>query len=257
VLHDGVSAFPEAIRACRAFRGQGGTIVLISNSPHPSRGVLTHLKRTGFPGDCFDSLVTSGDVTRQFVEAFSGDLMFHIGPERDKLLFEGLNVKFGPRGEAKSCVCTGFFNEDVETAEEYDPLLASLAERGVPMICANPDLYVERGSKLLPCAGLLAVRYAALGQTVFQAGKPYDPIYEAALGQIQKPLAKHDILAIGDGIDTDIRGAASQGIDSIYVASKVHLPEGQMEAPLDSGLLDRLFAGRPFGPLAAMAKLAW
>jgi len=141
--------------------------------------------------------------------------------------------------------------------ENYDGMLAEFAARGVPMICANPDLVVERGSKLLPCAGLLAERYAALGQTVVQAGKPYRPIYEAALRNLTKPLPKSEILAIGDGIDTDIKGASGQGIDSIYIASRVHIGDGVDGGAANGQLFERLFASRPFRPIAAMPQLQW
>lgn len=257
VLHEGVAAFPQAIEACRAFRGQGGEIVLISNSPRPSDPLLEHLEQAGVPRDCFDALVTSGDVTRGFVETYAGAPVFHLGPERDKVFFDGLAVEFAPAGRASAVVCTGFFDEDHETPEDYDAMLAAFAARGVPMICANPDLYVERGPKLLPCAGLLAQRYAALGQTVLQAGKPYAPIYDLALKKLSKPLHRRDLLAIGDGIDTDIKGACEQGIDAIYIASRVHIEDAVERGAIGQEALERLFAGRPFRPYGAMLRLAW
>ena len=179
----------------------------------------------GVPDSCFSALVTSGDVTRNYVEAYSSEPLFHIGPDRDRCLFEGLNVQFAPAAKAAAIVCTGFFDEDNEVPEDYDGMLASFAARDVPMICANPDLVVERGSKLMPCSGLLAERYGALGQTVIQAGKPYRPIYEAAMRKLSKPLPQSELLAIGDGVDTDIGGASGQGIDSIYIASRVNMGE--------------------------------
>lgn len=256
VLHDGLLAFPSAIEACRAFRQGGGEIVLISNSPRPSAAVLDHLHSAGVPDDCFNAIITSGDVTRGFVETYSGKPLFHLGPERDNCLFDGLNVEFAPPDRATAIVCTGFFDEDSEAPEDYDAMLAGFAARGAPMICANPDLMVERGSKLLPCSGLLAERYAALGQKVIQAGKPYSPIYEAAMRKLSKPLPPSQLLAIGDGVNTDIKGAAAHGIDSIYIASRVNLGNAA-EAGLTQQALDRLFAGRPFRPAAAMSELRW
>ena len=210
----------------------------------------------GVPDDCFTALVTSGDVTRGFVEAYATEPLFHLGPERDTCLFEGLKVQFASAKNAKVAVCTGFFDEDHETVEDYEPMLATLAARSVPMICANPDLVVERGSKLIPCSGLLAQRYAALGQTVIQAGKPYAPIYAAARRKLSKPLPLSAILAIGDGIHTDIEGACAQGIDSIYIASRVNLGDAA-EDGLTQPALNGLFAGKPFRPTAAMPQLRW
>ena len=263
VLHDGVTKFAPAIDACRAFRRQGGEIVLISNSPRPAAGVIEHLTSAGVPGDCYDALVTSGDVTRGFLENYRDETVFHLGPERDKSFFDGLKVAFAAPDQASVVVCTGFIDEDRETPEDYDGLLASLAARAVPMICANPDLYVERGAKLLPCAGLLAQRYSGLGQTVLQAGKPYAPIYERAMQKLSNPVLRRDLLAIGDGVDTDILGASKQGIEAIYIASRVHLPDvsqgryDSQERIIDEALLTRIFAGRPFRPCAAMIELAW
>jgi HAD superfamily hydrolase (TIGR01459 family) len=257
VLHDGVKPFPRAIEACFAFKEQGGEIVLISNSPRPSGDVRAHLASLGVPRACFDALVTSGDVTRNVVEAFGGEPVFHLGPQRDKGIFKGLEVRFAPASEASALVCTGFFDEDREVPEDYDAMLAGFAARGVPMICANPDLYVERGSRLLPCAGLLAARYEAMGQTVIQAGKPYPPIYETAFKMLSSPLSLRDMLAIGDGADTDIRGANAQGIDAVYIASLVHIAEAAAGHALDSAAVECLFADRPFHPAAAMTQLQW
>ncbi len=257
VLHDGETVFAPAIEACRMFKRGGGEVVLISNSPRPSDAVLDHLNSLGVPRDCFSALVTSGDVTRALVETYSSEPVFHLGPERDRCLFDALDVEFAPAAKAVAIVCTGFFDEEHEVAEDYDGMLAAFAARGVPMICANPDLVVERGSKLLPCAGLLAERYAALGQTVVQAGKPYRPIYEAALRKLTKPLPKSEILAIGDGIETDIKGASSQGIDSIYIASRVHVGDAVEDGAANGPLIERLFASRPFRPAAAMPQLQW
>ncbi len=256
VLLDGVTVFAPAIEACRRFKALGGEIVLVTNSPKPSAAVLDRLHSMGVPEDCFSALVSSGEVTRAFVEAYSAGPVFHLGPEHDRSLFDGLNVMLTPAAEAACIVCTGFFDEDHEMPEDYDGMLEAFAARGVPMICANPDLVVERGSKLLPCAGLLAERYTALGQTVIQAGKPYRPIYDAAMRQLSRPLLKSEILAIGDGIDTDIKGASGQGIDSLYIASRVHLGDPENSGALGKQL-DRLLGGRIFRPAAAMAHLQW
>ncbi|MGA7324508.1 MAG: TIGR01459 family HAD-type hydrolase [Rhodomicrobium sp.] len=256
VLHDGVTAFPSAIDACRRFKNGGGKVVLISNSPKPSFAVAEHLRSLKVPDDCFDALVTSGDAARMLLAARCEPSVFHIGPERDAGFFDGLDVKLGPAGEATLIVCTGFFDEEHETAEDYNEMFSAFAARGVPMLCANPDLVVERGTRLLPCAGALAERYAALGQAVIQAGKPFQPIYELALGQLAADVSLAEVLAIGDGIDTDIKGACLQGIDAIYVASHVHLGNTATRS-LTGDTLATLFQNRPFRPIAAMSRLGW
>ncbi len=151
-------------------------------------------------------------------------------------------------------VCTGLVRDETETPADYDSLLAGFAARGVAMICANPDMVVERGSRLIPCAGALAARYAALGQTVIYAGKPHPPIYERALDLLGERPPLSALLAIGDGIETDIKGAATLGIDAVYIVSRVHLrhPEAAFSAP---GAVEALFEGRPFRPVGVMERL--
>ena len=256
VLHDGVTAFPSAIDACRRFRNGGGKVVLISNSPKPFFAVAEHLRSLKVPDDCFDALVTSGDAARVLLAARREPCVFHVGPERDASFFDGLDIKLGPPPEATLIVCTGFFDEEHETAEDYDKLFTAFAARRIPMLCANPDLMVERGARLLPCAGALGERYAALGQTVIQAGKPFQPIYEVALGQLGDIISRAEILAIGDGVDTDVKGAYAHGIDPIYIASHVHLGNAANH-PLTTDTLAKLFEDRPFRPIAAMSRLGW
>ncbi len=256
VLHNGVTAFPSAIAACKAFRKQGGTVILISNSPRPSIGVAQQLLEFDISNECYDAIVTSGDVTRVLVAQRADRTMYHMGPERDRSFFDGLPVTFVSAAKAEILVCTGLFDDETEAPVDYDTRLAEFAARHVPMICGNPDVMVERGDKLIPCAGALALRYEALGQTVIQAGKPYPPIYTLALAKAGNP-ARSDIVAIGDGIDTDIKGASQLGIDAVYVASRVHLTEGGEEAALSSAAASDLFRTRPFKPVAAMDQLVF
>lgn len=257
VLHNGEKAFDRAVDACRTFKEQGGIIVLISNSPRPSPGVIELLRGLGIFENTFNALVTSGDVTRSLVAEREREPMFHLGPERDRSFFDGLNVKFTPPTKAAVIVCTGLFDDENETPEDYAEMLQGFARRGVPMICANPDLVVERGSRLLPCAGALAVLYAAMGGTVIQAGKPFRPIYELAFEKLQGRVEPADVLAIGDGIDTDIKGAAGIGLDAVYIASQVHLRAGMKPERLNSEVLRTLFRELPFRPVAAMSELVW
>jgi HAD superfamily hydrolase (TIGR01459 family) len=256
VLHNGVMAFPEAIAACAAFRARGGSVALVSNSPRTGSGVAAQLEGFGITTGAYDAIVTSGDATRDLVAARAGEPLFHLGPDRDRALFDGLGAQFARAEEARLIVCTGLFDDETETPSDYDEMLAAFAARNVPMICVNPDLAVERGRKLVPCAGALAVRYAALGQEVVQAGKPFRPIYDLALKNANGSLAASQILAIGDGIDTDIKGAVNCGIDAVYIASRVYL-ETANGARLQPETLRALFSHRCFRPIAALPRLVW
>jgi HAD superfamily hydrolase (TIGR01450 family) len=172
--------------------------------------------------------VTSGDATRGLIEAWAGKPLLHIGPERDQGLFDGLGVKLATAEEAQAIVCSGFYDDTRETPADYAGLFERLAARRLPMICANPDLVVERGDKLVYCAGALAAIYAEKGGEVVYAGKPYLPIYERTLAAIDRIKGSHvpkeRILAIGDGVDTDLLGAHRAGLRSVFIASAVHLP---------------------------------
>ncbi|HEX6610433.1 MAG TPA: TIGR01459 family HAD-type hydrolase, partial [Hyphomicrobiaceae bacterium] len=202
VIHNGRTAFPDAVRACASFRAQGGTVILITNAPRPDTAVAEALARLGVR-DAWDAIVTSGDVTRDLIKPWGRRPLFHLGPARDAGVFEGLNVSVADAEAADAVVCTGLFNDETETPETYRPMLARFAARGTPMICANPDVFVERGDRLISCAGGIAQLYQALDGEVVYAGKPYAPIYERAFEIVAslrgKPVPKDRILAIGDG----------------------------------------------------------
>ncbi len=256
VMHNGARAFAAAGEACRKFRAAGGIVVLLSNAPRPFSAVVGQMARLGVDPSAYDGGVTSGDATRGLIEAWAGWPLLHIGPERDLGLFEGLNVRIGSEENANAVVCSGLYDDTKETPADYAPVFARLAARRLPMICANPDLVVERGDKLVCCAGSLAAAYAAIGGEVIYAGKPHAPIYERTFAEIARldgrPVPKARILAIGDGLDTDLAGAHAAGLRSLFIASAVHLPGG-----LDEGALAALFASRPFAPIAAMPALVW
>jgi HAD superfamily hydrolase (TIGR01459 family) len=265
VMHNGHRAFPGAVAAARVFRAQGGIVVLLSNSPRPSPGVQEQLRRLGVPDDAYDSTVTSGDLTRHELAKHDGATVFHLGPERDKPIFEGLDVKRGPHEQAELVVCSGLFDDETEEPEDYAGLLRTLAARKLPMICANPDHMVERGDRLVWCAGALAHLYEQQGAPVIYAGKPHAPVYELALDIIGdlagKPITKAEVLAIGDGVNTDMAGAAAFGIDAVFVASGLHVPSnsgGDAGAEmLDERHLAELFAHAKRRPLGAMRALKW
>ena len=197
-------------------------------------------------------------ITGKPLGATAGARIFHLGPERDLPIFKGLDLARVEAKDAEFVVCTGLFNDETETPEDYEGLLEELAARRLTMLCANPDHLVERGHKLVYCAGALAHLYEEDGGKVIYAGKPYRPIYELAAETIAgiagRKVTRSEVLAVGDGIRTDMAGAAEFGLDAVFVASGLHVgPGGE---GLDDLRLAELFEGRK-APRAAMPALAW
>jgi HAD superfamily hydrolase (TIGR01459 family) len=258
VIHNGRAAFPAAVDACARFRAQGGTVILITNAPRPDAAVAETLVRLGVPRAAWDAIVTSGDVTRDLIRPWGQRPLFHLGPARDAGVFEGLDVSLADANAADVVVCTGLFDDETETPETYRPMLERLAAQGTPMICANPDVFVERGDRLIPCAGGIAQLYQALGGDVAYAGKPYRPIYERAFDIASsvrgQPAPKDRMLAIGDGLKTDLLGAGEAGLRSVFIASALHVDPRR---DFDEALLAELFAAYPHPPIAAQPALRW
>jgi HAD superfamily hydrolase (TIGR01459 family) len=258
VMHNGMRAFPPAVEATRRYREQGGIVILLSNSPRPSEGLQQQLRSLGVSDQSYDATVSSGDLTRHELAKHAGARIFHLGPERDLPIFKDLDLKLVDARQAELIVCTGLFNDETETPEDYEGLLRELAERKLTMLCANPDHLVERGHDLVYCAGALAHLYEEDGGEVIYAGKPYAPIYELSeetiAGIAGRKVARSEILAIGDGIRTDMAGAADYGLDAVFVASGLHVAPGG--EGLDDLRLVELFEGRK-PPRAAMPALAW
>lgn len=258
VMHNGVAPFAAAAAACEAFRRSGGTVLLLSNAPRPAASVADQLDRIGVPRAAWDGILSSGDATRTLLAASSPQPIFHLGPDRDLGIYEGLGLELADEIGAKRVVCTGLFDDETETPADYAPLLTRFHAHGRPMICANPDLTVERGGKLVYCAGAIAAAYEAMGGAVTYAGKPHLPIYDMALAWLARhrgaDVARSRVLAIGDGVKTDIAGAAAARIASVYIASAVHMPPG---ASLDAATLARIFPDPAIRPICAMPELAW
>ena len=256
VMHNGVQAFSGAVDACRRFRERGGVVLLLSNAPRPAPSVQAQIDGFGVPREAYDGILTSGDLTRKLISERAHLRLFHLGPARDKPMFDGLELRLAAAEEADLVICSGLYNDETETPADYTAMLEPLARRGIPMICANPDLTVERGSRIVYCAGSLAAEYERLGGRVTYAGKPHLPIYEMAferLGALRgDPVPRQRILAIGDGLRTDIRGAANAGIDSVFIASAIHVT-----GELDRGAIAELFSGSDLSPIAALPALAW
>ena len=262
VVHNGVVAAPEACDALTRFRERGGTVVLITNAPRPGERVArTILDRLGVPSAAYDGIISSGDVTRALIAARAGARVFHIGPERDLPLFDGLDSPMAPLERADYVVCSGLLDDTVETPRDYEELVARMHARALPMICANPDVVVERGDKLVYCAGAIADLYAAAGGDVIYAGKPYRPIYEQALRLAEaargQRVQQHRLLAIGDSVRTDLKGAAAFGIDALFVTAGIHAEELGDRSDPDAATLSGIFAAAGVAPKAVMHRLSW
>lgn len=225
VVHNGFTPFAATVSCLARHRERGGIVVLVSNSPRSEAGIVRQLDEIGVAREAYDAAVTSGDVTRTLMAEAPTHRLFHLGPERDLSIFHGLHVERVPLTQAGAVICTGLFHDERETPADYEQLLMEMLLRKLPMICANPDKVVRKGTRLLYCAGSLAERYAAMGGEVSMAGKPFAPIYDLARRKAEArrgaAVARADILAIGDGPDTDIRGAANQGFSCLYVSGGV------------------------------------
>lgn len=259
VIHNGERTFPEAVAALRRARGRGVAVVLLTNAPRPWPAVSEQLEALGVPEDAWDAMVTSGDVTRDLIAAGSRRV-FHLGPERDALIYDGLDVELVEEFEASTVVCTGLLDDTTETPEDYADMLRRMRGRDLPFICANPDIVVERGDTLIWCAGALARDYAGLGGRTAVAGKPHRPIYDAAFAELGRLMGrepeKREVLAIGDGVLTDVKGAAGYDLDIVYVSGGIHAGDyGPAHAP-DPHRLAAFLDRHGYGPAAVIPHLA-
>ena len=225
VVHNGVAPFPITIETLSRHRRRGGMVILVTNSPRSHLGVEKQLLEIGVDPESHDRIVTSGDVTQVLMKLHGGSGVYHLGPERDLSIYAGTGVSRVPLDAAEAVLCTGLFDDLNDRLEDYEPLLDGLKTRGLTMICANPDKIVKKGDRILWCAGKLAELYAARGGEVLMAGKPFAPIYDLALAEARRltgrDIDRPDILAIGDGPETDIRGAADYGLEALLVAEGV------------------------------------
>lgn len=258
VVHNGVEPFPDACAALKRAREKGKIVILITNSPRVRDDVEDQLAAIGVPRDCWDHLVTSGDVTRDLI-AEGPRRIFHLGLDRDLSLYDGLGVELVEEQEASGVVCTGMFDDETETPEDYVEMLRRFRSRDLPFICANPDIVVERGDKLVWCAGALARDYAQLGGRSFVAGKPHQPIYVAALILAAQALGRQvkprDVLAIGDGVMTDVKGAVSNDIDILFVTAGIHAREYDADGAPDVARLATFLDSHGYAPVASIPRL--
>ncbi|WP_421859784.1 TIGR01459 family HAD-type hydrolase [Oceanicaulis sp.] len=225
VIRDGSDLLPEALDALRRYRAQGGTVVLVSNSPRRASSLETFLRQMGSGEDVWDSAVSSGEATHALLEARAPGPAFKLGPNWDDALYEGTGLEFAKLEDAAFISCTGLFDWENETPDDYTDLLTEAKLRRLDLICANPDIVVQFGDGLRYCAGALAQKYEEMGGTAVMAGKPHPPIYDLAYREIERlrgeRLDKTRILAIGDGPHTDIQGAQSEGVDALFIADGI------------------------------------
>lgn len=262
VLHNGVAAFASAGEALTRYRAQGATVVLVSNAPRPNPFVVKMLDGLGVPRTAYDAIVTSGDVTREMLAARAGARVYHLGPERDLSTYDGLDLTLAGLADANLVVCTGLFDDEVETPEHYRDTLAAMKARDLTLICANPDLVVEHGDKLIFCAGAIAQAYEEIGGKAVWCGKPYRPIYDTAFARAEVirggAIDREKVLGIGDALRTDIAGANDAGFDSLFISGGIHAQELKSidGAIPDTESLAELFTGHAH-PRGVMGRLVW
>lgn len=270
VLHNGVETYNGAADALQRARAAGLRVVLITNSPRPYAGVAAQLSMMGVAPESYDAIVTSGDVTRDLIAA-GPRKTFHLGPDRELAIYDGLDVELVEEFEASGVVCTGLVDDETESPEDYAEMLQRFRSRNLPFICANPDIVVERGSRMIWCAGALARDYGLLGGRVLIAGKPHHPIYAAAMraaetlisgagendGSIENPvgLDKARVLAIGDGMLTDVKGAQQFGVDVLYISGGIHAADYVKKGEVDHERLLAFLGRHGDAPNASMHAL--
>jgi HAD superfamily hydrolase (TIGR01459 family) len=254
VIHDGVRAHSQAVDALVRFRRDHGPVILLTNAPRVPEEVAAQCAGFGVPPDCYDAIISSGGAARAELErrAAQGQLpLYYIGPDRDLPMIAGLNVVRTSIDQADVVLAIGLVDDETETPADYADRLAAMAARDLTMLCANPDLVVHRGSRMLYCAGALAKAYADIGGKVIYYGKPYPPIYAAVLaaaGNPKKPLA------VGDGLATDVKGANEAGLPVLFIADGIH---GQELSPYTAEHLGGVFARHGVHADWAVRGLVW
>lgn len=262
VVHNGLVATPGAQEALKAAREAGLAVVLLTNAPRPPDSVQEQLRGLGVRDDAYDAIISSGGVTRALIREEGNNPFYHLGPERDRAIFNGLSARPVGLDDAKYVLCTGLVDDEVETAEDYRALLERAFDRGLRLYCANPDLLVERGDRLLPCAGALAELYEKMGGETVWVGKPHPLVYDRARREIAKKLGRmpdaRRILCIGDALRTDVAGANAAGHDCIMTLAGIHAHQiGLNGQDFDGEALEALASQSKTRPAMTMASLVW
>jgi HAD superfamily hydrolase (TIGR01459 family) len=261
VVHNGRRSFPGAREALTRFQAERGPVILISNAPRPKEPIYDQLDGLGVPRAAWSELVTSGDVTRALLAERAPGPIYKLGPERDWPLYDGLGLEEAGLEQAAFICCTGPFDDETDEPEDYREGFVGAVARGLDFICANPDIVVQRGDKLIYCAGALAQLYESLGGRVVMAGKPYPAIYDRALSLAARRLGAEPerarILCIGDGLPTDIRGANAQDLDVLFVANGIHGAEAVGPDGLNPQIVADLFRQEGLHARWALSDLVW
>ena len=260
VVHNGREAYPAACAALQRLKRAGKHVILITNVPKPRGPIPAQLDRAGVPRDAWDAIVTSGDAIRAELAQRAPGPMFKIGPDDyDRTLWEGLGLAQSPLSEAAFFAISGL-NRDDETPADYAGVLREAKARDLDFICANPDIVVQHGDRMIWCAGAIARDYEAIGGKVIMAGKPFPPIYELARKELAaiagREIEPARILCIGDGVVTDIAGANAQGLDSLFIAAGIHGEALWTNGELDPAKVDAALAAEDTRATYAMAALA-
>ncbi|MFV1440801.1 MULTISPECIES: TIGR01459 family HAD-type hydrolase [unclassified Phaeobacter] len=265
-VHNGITAYPEAVAALQAYRAAGGVVVLVTNSPKPRAGVAAQLGDFGVPQDAYDTIATSGDSARAAM--FSGAVgrkVYFMGEwERDagffeplKMLDDPIDVTRVPLKEAEGIVCCGPFDTQADPDVNRPDFLYA-KQMGLKLLCANPDIVVDRGETREWCAGALARLYSEMGGESLYFGKPHPPIYDLArrrLAELGLDIADRDILAIGDGPHTDISGAMGEGLDSLFITGGLAAKETQTDHQPDEAALSTYLEKEKSAPTYSIGRL--
>jgi HAD superfamily hydrolase (TIGR01459 family) len=263
VIHNGREHFPEACAALVEFGRTRGPVVLLSNAPRPAEAVKSQLRGLKVPDAAWADFVTSGDATRAELAARAPGPVWAVGPARDAPLYADTGVEFCELPEQAAFVCcTGPFDDEVDRPEDYRERFAGCVARGLTFICANPDLVVRRGDRMIYCAGALASLYAELGGEVVMAGKPNAPIYRLGHEAVDRAAGRRvdpaRVLTVGDGLGTDVRGANGQGLDCLFVAAGIFSEHALApDGTLDPARVEALLAKEGVRAAYAIPELVW
>jgi HAD superfamily hydrolase (TIGR01459 family) len=264
-LHNGIQPFDDAVAALRAFRAKGGKVVLLTNAPRPRHDVQVQIEKMGVPADCWDTIATSGDSARMAMfQGAVGSKVYFIGEDRDTTFFDPLNllddavtIAKVSLQEAEGIVCTGPFDPMADPSVMRGDFLYA-KEKGLKLLCANPDIVVDRGHVREWCAGALAALYTEMGGESLYFGKPHPPVYDIArrrLTQLGDAVPDSRILAIGDGIHTDVKGAIGEDIDALFVTGGLAAAETKTATDPDQAALAGFVAEAQMDPRYSVGYL--
>lgn len=259
--HNGLEPYAAAVDACRAFRDQGGIVVLLTNAPRPGPAVKVFLDKIGAPEDSYDAIVSSGGACQSALqEGLHGGRYHYVGPGRDTHMLDEIGLSDTPLDQSTAILLTGLRDDRVETPADYADEIADWKARGLPVLCANPDIQVDRGETRLWCAGAIARDYQEAGGEVVWFGKPHGPIYERSFTVLDElsetPIPHARVLAVGDGIKTDVPGGLAAGLDTLFITGGLSAGElgPDVEHP-DPDLLSTYLQAVDLAPQYAMGRL--